>query len=290
MVNYSSLLNSFLVLPKRLILFFANLNYTILMKKNVLTYLLLGASTLTFATTNATLPLTLIETSEKVDQTWKYTITEQTPDWNFLEFDDTDWLQGPGGFGKLSEFQYASTEWITPGWIYLRKKFTTKDLNAASIAALKLRLFNDDWVEVYINGALAYKTVSGWESNYVTKSLDQDALDNFNPNGENVLAVKCFQNTGGQYIDCGLYTTIEGATSVALANQSTVAVFVTGTILNVTGDAISEINIYDIYGKLFQSEKTNSSLNFIDISMLSSGVYVAAVATEGKQIIAKFIK
>lgn len=260
------------------------------MKKNLLTFLLFGATTIAFASTNSTQPLTLVETSEKVDQIWKYTLTEQTPDWNFLEFDDSAWSEGPGGFGKLSEFQYASTEWITPGWIYLRKKFTTQNLTAASIAALKLRIFNDDWVEVYINGALAYKTVSGWESRYVVKPVDLDAMNNFNPNGENVLAVKCFQNVGGQYIDCGLTTTVDVPTSVALANQSNVDIFATQSQLHVTGNAITEITIYDVYGKLVQSVKTTSSTNVIELSTLASGVYVASVVAEGKTKVVRFIK
>lgn len=260
------------------------------MKKNVLTLLLLGATSLAFASTNATQPLALVETSEEVAQIWNYTLTEQTPDWNFLDFNDSDWTQGAGGFGKLSEFQYASTEWITPGWIYLRKKFTTSHLNAESIAALKLRLFNDDWVEVYINGALAYKTTSGWENKYVTKPIDQDALTNLNPDGENVLAVKCFQNVGGQFIDCGLYTTVDVPTSIALNSQSNVALFATADQLNVNGNAITAISIYTIYGKMVQSVKTESSNNTLDISTLASGVYVAKVEAEGKSIVAKFVK
>jgi len=58
----------------------------------------------------------------------------------------------------------------------------------------------------------------------------------------------------------------------------------------VTGNAITEITIYDVYGKQVQSVKTTSNTTVIDLSTLASGVYVALVVAEGKTNVARFIK
>ncbi|SVD52841.1 uncharacterized protein METZ01_LOCUS405695, partial [marine metagenome] len=41
------------------------------------------------------------ETAIFADDNWNYIIPSQEPssDWNTINFDDSDWLNGPGGFG-----------------------------------------------------------------------------------------------------------------------------------------------------------------------------------------------
>jgi len=67
---------------------------------------------------------------------------------------------------------------------------------------LRLTLYHDDDCEVYINGVLAFST-TGYTSNYTTVDVSKEAKATLKA-GENLIAVKCTQFSGGQYIDAGL--------------------------------------------------------------------------------------
>ena len=55
---------------------------------------------------------TLVETSAKVAQKWRYTITKPGDDWFKAEYDDNDWAVGEGGFGtKGTPGAVVRTEW-----------------------------------------------------------------------------------------------------------------------------------------------------------------------------------
>jgi hypothetical protein len=140
----------------------------------------------------------LVPTSEDRPVTWKYLQTSVMPSgkWTEKQLDDSDWMQGPGGFGTPeTPGAVVRTRWDTKD-IYLRRRFNLRQDFASG--ELRLRLSYDDDVEVYIDGKLIFKA-PGWTTSYkhipIAIRLSK---------GEHILAIHCHQNSGGQYVDAGL--------------------------------------------------------------------------------------
>ena len=147
---------------------------------------------------------TVIPTSETQSQTWKYTFDAPAGPWSSKAFDEAGWKEGPGGFGTQNTpgIGKLGTEWNTSD-IWLRRIFTLPNLTAEQIEQLVLRDYHDDDVEVFINGVSAYKA-GGYVAGYESKAITPEAKKAIVPGGENVIAIHCHQNMGGQYIDAGL--------------------------------------------------------------------------------------
>ena len=149
---------------------------------------------------------TVVATSRKDPQEWRYTTTKPPEGWEKPGSDDATWKKGPGGFGtKGTPGAVVRTTWDTPD-IWLRR---TIELPQKVPAGLHLRMHHDDDVEVYLNGKLVLKR-GGWTTDYVLVPLSEEALKALRP-GRNSLAVHCHQRTGGQYIDVGLTSVREQA-------------------------------------------------------------------------------
>ncbi|BCM88432.1 hypothetical protein IAD21_00263 [Abditibacteriota bacterium] len=146
----------------------------------------------------------VVPTSAKETQTYKYTSDKPADNWFGKSYDDSGWKSGPGGFGtsNTADTGKVGTVWNTND-IWLRRTFTLPHLSAAQQSQLVLTDSHDDDVEVYINGVLAFKG-KGWIGNYENVLMTDEALHSLVPGGENVFAVHCKQNNGGQYIDVGL--------------------------------------------------------------------------------------
>ena len=141
----------------------------------------------------------LVPTSQKVAVTWRYTLSQPAADWIKPDFDDAQWQQGPGGFGSQgTPGAVVRTPWQTQD-IWLRREFT---LPADHAKDVMLYLHYDESPEVYLNGVLAAK-LDGYVTEYVEVPIDPAARATLKP-GRSVLAVRCRQTYGGQYIDVGL--------------------------------------------------------------------------------------
>ena len=147
---------------------------------------------------------TVVPTSEQTGQTWKYTFEAPGANWTTTNFDDTNWRTGAGGFGTANTpgIGKLGTTWNTPD-IWMRRTFNSGTLTALQMSQLGLRLYHDEDVEVYVNGVLAYKT-SGFIGSYKFQPISPEAKAAIVPGSENILAVRCHQTQGGQYIDVGL--------------------------------------------------------------------------------------
>jgi hypothetical protein len=147
-------------------------------------------------------PRTLLPTSEKDGQPWRYTTDKPANDnWSKPDFKDSAWKQGPGGFGTDgTPGAIVRTEWNTPD-IWLRREFT---LDAAPVSPILL-MHHDDDAEVYINGVLAVKAPR-YVGSYDEFDIAPAARATLKP-GKNVIAVHCHQTVGGQYIDVGIVDT-----------------------------------------------------------------------------------
>ena len=145
-------------------------------------------------------PKVLLPTSISSEQTWKYTFDEPEAGWQKASFDDSNWKKGQGPFGTSDiATRKAKTEWKTAA-IWLRKMIHYDPNVKFNTATLKIH--HDEDVEVYLNSQLIYEDVGylGRLTAYdVTESLEKALRP-----GTNLLAVKCVQTTGGQYIDLGI--------------------------------------------------------------------------------------
>jgi hypothetical protein len=142
---------------------------------------------------------TLLPTSQKEGQVWRYTTAEPGEGWMESGFDDSGWEIGKGGFGtEGTPGTVVRTTWDTSD-IWIRRSF---DLAGKEFAEPYLSVHHDEDAEVYLNGKLIAE-FEGYTSGYLRIALDNEAGAVLRP-GLNYLAVHCHQTTGGQYIDVGL--------------------------------------------------------------------------------------
>jgi len=142
---------------------------------------------------------TIVPTSQRQGQTWRYTTSKPRDGWQRAGFDDSDWQKGKGGFGtEGTPGAIVGTEWKILD-IWLRRTF---ELKSKKLSRPQLLIHHDEDAEVYINGRLIAK-LDGYTSSYVQVRLDEKARRALKV-GSNCLAVHCTQTTGGQYIDVGL--------------------------------------------------------------------------------------
>jgi hypothetical protein len=130
---------------------------------------------------------------------WKYSMNTPADNWYQPAFDVSAWKQGTGGFGSAgTPGIYVNTIWDTAD-IWLRRDFALK---AEDLSGIKLQIFHDEDVEVYLNGVLAVK-LSGFITDYDDFEISKAAATVLQP-GRNTIAVHCHQTTGGQGIDVGI--------------------------------------------------------------------------------------
>lgn len=131
--------------------------------------------------------------------TWRSTTADPGPGWESPSFDDSAWQTGPAGFGtKGTPGALVGTEWNT-GDIWLRRTF---DLADAPRGTLYLSIHHDEDAEVYLNG-VRIASLTGYATGYELVPLDDNARAALRE-GKNVLAVRCRQTRGGQFVDVGL--------------------------------------------------------------------------------------
>lgn len=141
---------------------------------------------------------TIVATSEREPQAWRFTTTKPSAGWQDAGFDDSHWQTGAGGFGtEGTPNTTVRTEWNSDD-IWLRRTFTLDEAPSQPL----LRVYHDEDAEVFINGTLAAQ-VQGYVVQYVEVPLSADIVKRLRI-GENTIAVHCHQTGGGQFIDVGL--------------------------------------------------------------------------------------
>ncbi|MBE0594379.1 MAG: beta-galactosidase, partial [Gemmatimonadales bacterium] len=147
---------------------------------------------------------TVVPTSRTAAQRWHYTTARPAAGWQQPPFDDSAWMEGPGGFGtERTPGAHVRTVWDTSD-LWLRRTFR---LESAVPAAPQLRIHHDEDAEVYLNGVLV-ASLEGYTSGYVLIPLDAAGRAALRQ-GVNTLAVHVRQTDGGRYIDVGLVEVVE---------------------------------------------------------------------------------
>ena len=108
------------------------------------------------------------------NDTWRYFVGTSEPDanWRLLSFDDSAWLQGPGGIG----YSDNDDNTIIPSCpsVFLRHKFTVPD--TAAIARALLSMDYDDAFVAYLNDVeIARSGISGVHPAYNQLGTDHEA-------------------------------------------------------------------------------------------------------------------
>lgn len=147
---------------------------------------------------------TIVPTSQKQPQTWRYTTSEPADGWQKVDFDDSEWQTGQGGFGtKGTPGTIVRTGWQTSN-IWIRRTF---ELQNTKLNQPQLSIHHDEDAEVYINGQLVAE-MKNFTTSYIRSTLNEEAMSTLKA-GTNCIAIHCHQTTGGQYIDAGLIDVIE---------------------------------------------------------------------------------
>jgi len=125
--------------------------------------------------------------------------TEKPPaNWAETGFDATGWKTGTSGFGQAETPGIrVKTPWTTPD-IWLRTELSLD----AEPAAMVLRYFHDEDMEVYVNGK-PLLTAAEYVRQYVVRPLRPAEVERFRQ-GKNTVAVHCRQTRGGQGVDLGV--------------------------------------------------------------------------------------
>lgn len=136
----------------------------------------------------------LVQAEEVVD-VWRYTLKAPADGWQNVDFDDSSWTEGFGGFGtRNTPGSRVGTEWKSND-IWLRKSFELKSVPTKPA----LLLHHDEDTKVYINGKQVAK-FERWSTEYKVVPMQADAAAALMA-GANVMAIHCHQETGGQFID-----------------------------------------------------------------------------------------
>lgn len=148
--------------------------------------------------------LDVVPSSQHQPVTWLYTTHRPSETWTQPDFDDSSWKQGPGGFGtRGTPNAVVGTVWNTDD-IWLRRRFV---MPPGDFSNLRLLVYHDEDVEVYVNGILA-ASEPGFVNSYEPMDIAADALAQLKPGAEIALAVHCHQTTGGQGVDVGLVNAV----------------------------------------------------------------------------------
>jgi hypothetical protein len=149
---------------------------------------------------------TIVAAADTEPAEWRYTTEEQTGKWMNAGFDDSKWKTGKSGFGTNgTPGSHVNTRWNTPT-IYIRREVI---LPEDKLHNVQLYLHHDEDAQVYINGVLAARP-RGFTAEYVNVPISPAARATLHP-GKNLIAVRCRQTTGGQYIDVGLVEVVSKA-------------------------------------------------------------------------------
>jgi hypothetical protein len=242
----------------------------------------------------------LISTAMRAKSTsWKYTTSTPAAGWNTIGFSDGAWAIGVSGFGAGNppNTNYDNKTTVNTVWnssdIYLRKIFRLGDITDSQKNNLRMLIYYDDDCEVYINGELAF-SATGFTSHYKLVDISARAKASLRANANNLIAIKCKQNSGGQYIDAGLIIdeSKSGTTGVApLKKDNRFVIYPNPTDGNcyIASDEqfpIKKVTIFDLSG----NKKREFYEENFDLSDLYTGVYFAQILTNETNWMLKIVK
>ena len=230
---------------------------------------------------------------------WKYTLNTYS-NWYKEGYDDASWSVGNAGFGQGNPPESSiRTPWSTPT-IYLRKSFPVGNLSGEEINALKFIVYYDEGCSIYINGVLATNT-TGFIAKYKTLEINAAAKAAVKMNGDNLIAVKCSQTGGGQYIDVGLMTEVPISSlvpddllhSALVDHPSKTGIFVFPNpmtngefFIHSDQSKMEKVEVFDLTGKIV---KTFDSQPVYKMNGFPKSIYILKIKTDHEVYTSKIL-
>ncbi len=153
--------------------------------------------------------------------------TQSGTGWTQLSFNDSNWATEDAAWGSGGEYPHCRHDWRAENSdIYIRR---TVNLTADDLTKdLWIQFSHDDVFQLYINGHQVIATGETWlqgEQHQLT-STEKGYLQE----GDNMIAVRCHNTSGGAYVDFGLFANImQVGETVDKAVQKSVDVLATST-------------------------------------------------------------
>lgn len=160
---------------------------------------------------------------------WKYTMERPQKNWNERNFKDGNWKTAKGAF---SDDNTAPNKWKTKD-LWVRRSFEIEDTRFDN---LMLNMHQDDNIEVYINGVLAFEK-TGWNHSPELFPISAAAKKAVKK-GENLLAIHIRNTAGGAYLDAGLVDKKTPKANFLKATQQKINFTATQTIYQFTAGGI----------------------------------------------------
>ena len=156
----------------------------------------------------------------------RYTREKPVDGWQNPDFNDSSWKTGKAAFGTDNNANIRTAWTEEHSDIYVRR---TVDISAKDLESELFLVFShDDACEIYINGTQVGKgEMTLMEGIRVNLSGEKKKLLR---EGKNVIAMHCYNNTGGALVDFGLFRNISKIdTNIKQAEQKSVSVLATNT-------------------------------------------------------------
>ena len=156
----------------------------------------------------------------------RYTREKPADGWQNPDFNDSSWKTGKAAFGTDNNANIRTAWTDEHSDIYVRR---TVDISAKDLESELFLVFShDDACEIYINGTQVGKgEMTLMEGIRVNLSGEKKKLLR---EGKNVIAMHCYNNTGGALVDFGLFRNISKIdTNIKQAEQKSVSVLATNT-------------------------------------------------------------
>lgn len=132
---------------------------------------------------------------------WSFTETAPVGNWTAADFNDTKWSKSLGGFGDKGQPDSQRKHVWESKDIWMRQSF---EWDGKPFGVGVIATFYDNTTEVYLNGKLIWQSKEGaWNNTYELFQITTELRQNLKK-GQNIVAVHCHQDTGGQFIDVGL--------------------------------------------------------------------------------------
>lgn len=207
--------------------------------------------------------------------------TLPTQDWTKETFDESAWTDMKGAFGcphgrydggtKECRDEWhtnVGTEWFQAKTnVYVRRhvNLTAEDLKKD----LYLKFSHDDYFYIYINGRLVHSTGYTWAPNE-TKQLNS-LYKSYLHEGDNVIAVRCYNETGGAYCDFGLYENLRTENPMEkTATQTSVDVLACNTYYTFNCGAVKLDVVFTAPMIIDDLESISTPINYISYRVTSN--------------------
>ncbi|MDA1230382.1 MAG: glycoside hydrolase family 2, partial [Planctomycetota bacterium] len=196
----------------------------------------------------------LVQAQDIVDE-WRYTLKAPIDGWQAVDFDESSWTEGFGGFGtRNTPGSRVATEWNSND-IWLRKSFDLKSVPQKPA----LFIHHDEDAQIFINGKELVK-FERWTTEYTVVPIEAGAASVLKA-GINVMAVHCHQKTGGQFIDVHV---VDADNVPKLPRPKRSLVPYQSPLLTTWGDDVTAENVWTEYPRplMFRENWTNLNGNW----------------------------